>query len=144
MPENLPEKIPGTGLREGTRWILISGAIFALLAVLLGAFAAHALDGILDANGQQLWHKATNYQMVHALGLVALGLLFQWRLMADSYLKTAAVSFAIGVILFSISLYLLSLTGIRWLGAVVPFGGTAFILGWASLILGLLKTRPND
>ncbi|CAM3477090.1 DUF423 domain-containing protein [Parendozoicomonas haliclonae] len=105
--------------------------VFGFLAVALGAFGAHALDGVLTAYQQDIWQKAVNYQMFHtvALGLVCV-------LMARSQSKSllfAARFFSAGTILFSGSLYILALTGISKLGMVTPFGGVAFLAGWAML-----------
>lgn len=116
---------------------LISGAVFGLLSVALGAFGAHALKNSLDAYGRDIYEKAVLYQMFHALALLAVGLLqkfypqLSWQL--------AGWGFLAGIVLFSGSLYLLAVTGTKWLGAVTPFGGVAFLVGWGWLLYTLSK-----
>lgn len=104
-------------------------------AVLLGAFGAHALRGVLDARGSELWRTAVDYHVWHALALaVAVGL---GRGRSG---RLAAAAFTVGIVLFSGSLYALALGVPRWVGIITPFGGVAFILGW--LALGwALRTR---
>lgn len=106
------------------------GAIHAFLAVAAGAFGAHGLQKILDEYALKIWNTGATYHMTHALALVALGILE--RQMGQS-LKVPHFAFGIGILLFSGSLYALALTRISVLGAVTPFGGTAFLVGWASL-----------
>lgn len=104
-------------------------------AVLLGAFGAHALRGVLDARDAELWHTAVDYHVWHALALaVAVGL---GRGRGG---RLAIFSFATGVTLFSGSLYALALGAPRWVGVITPFGGLALVIGW--LALGwALRTR---
>lgn len=104
-------------------------------AVLLGAFGAHALRGVLDARGAELWHTAVNYHAWHALALaVAVGL------GRGRSRCVAMVAFAVGIVLFSGSLYALALGAPRWVGIITPFGGLAFVAGW--LAFGwALRTR---
>ncbi|TPG05509.1 DUF423 domain-containing protein [Rhodanobacter glycinis] len=106
-------------------------------AVLLGAFGTHALQGVLDASHSELWHTAVNYHVWHALALalvVGLGCGRSGRF--------AAAAFAIGIVLFSGSLYALALGAPRWTGIITPFGGLALIAGW--IALGLSISRGND
>ncbi len=99
-------------------------------AVLLGAFGAHALRGILDTQGSELWHTAVNYHMWHALALaVVVG--------RGRSARVAVFAFALGIVLFSGSLYALALGAPRWTGIITPFGGLAFISGWIALGLSL-------
>ncbi|TAM31015.1 MAG: DUF423 domain-containing protein [Rhodanobacter sp.] len=101
-------------------------------AVLFGAFGAHALRGVLDADHRELWHTAVEYHFWHAL---ALGLaVWAGRGRAG---RCAVAAFAIGIVLFSGSLYALALGAPRWTGIVTPFGGVAFIVGWIALGLTL-------
>ena len=101
-------------------------------AVLFGAFGAHALRGVLDADHRELWHTAVEYHFWHAL---ALGLaVWAGRGRAG---RCAVGAFAIGIVLFSGSLYALALGAPRWTGIVTPFGGVAFIVGWVALGLTL-------
>jgi uncharacterized membrane protein YgdD (TMEM256/DUF423 family) len=120
------------------RTFFIIGAVSAGLAVLAGAFGAHGLKDTLGA-ALGTYEKAVWYQMVHALAMFAVVLaLGRWPL-SSRMLNTAGWLFLAGSILFSGSLYLLSLTGIRWLGAITPLGGVAFALGWLLLALGAWK-----
>ena len=101
-------------------------------AVLFGAFGAHALRGVLDADHRELWHTAVEYHFWHAL---ALGLA-AW-VGSGRAGRCAVAAFAIGIVLFSGSLYALALGAPRWTGIVTPFGGVAFIVGWIALGLTL-------
>lgn len=116
---------------------LISAAAFGLLSVALGAFGAHALKEVLGDYGKSIYEKAVHYQMFHALALLGVGIL--QHNFKEINLAPAGWGFFIGVLLFSGSLYLLSLTGARWLGIITPFGGASFIIGWGWLIYGLGK-----
>ena len=105
--------------------------------VLLGAFGAHALRGVLSAQNGELWHTAVSYHVWHALALmlaVAVG--------AGRGGRVASGAFALGIVLFSGSLYALALGAPRWVGIVTPFGGLAFIVGWIALGLSL-SARPD-
>ena len=114
------------------------GAGFALLAVATGAFAAHAFKERLTAEMLAIFEIGARYQMYHALGLIAVAWASsQW----NSQLTTAAGWFFVaGIVIFSGSLYVLSLTGIRQLGAITPIGGLAFIIGWLCLIWGAMRS----
>ena len=113
------------------RQFVFLGAINGFMAVAFGAFAAHALKDLLSAGLLEVFRTGVEYQGMHALALVAVGLL--GRDDSDRALNLAGWAFATGILLFSGSLYILALTDIRWLGAVTPFGGTAFLLGWGAL-----------
>jgi len=116
---------------------LLSGAVFGLLSVALGAFGAHALEETLDAYGKEIYEKAVLYQMFHALALLAVGVLH--KLYPQMSLHISGWGFSIGILLFSGSLYVLAVTGAKWLGAITPFGGLAFLAGWGWLIFALFK-----
>lgn len=119
------------------RGFLMLAAFFGFTGVALGAFAAHGLKSRLSAEYLAIFHTGVTYQLVHALALLAVALLatqIPGRLMT-----WAGASFAIGILLFSGSLYLLTLTGVSKLGIVTPFGGLAFLVGW--LCLGLAAWR---
>ena len=121
------------------RGFLMLAAFFGFTGVALGAFAAHGLKSRLSAEYLAIFHTGVTYQLVHALALLAVALLatqIPGRLMT-----WASASFAIGILLFSGSLYLLTLTGVSKLGIVTPFGGLAFLIGW--LCLGLAAWRLN-
>jgi uncharacterized membrane protein YgdD (TMEM256/DUF423 family) len=110
-------------------WVRV-GALLGFLGVALGAFGAHGLKGRLDSLGTAAaYQTAVEYHMVHALALLAVGLLVNPS-HRNPPLAVAGWSFLAGVTLFSGSLYLLSVTGVRALGAVTPFGGVAMLVGW--------------
>ena len=108
---------------------IVFGSLNAMLAVILGAFGAHALRGRLPAVMLAVWHTAGQYHFLHALGLIAVGLLAVHS-PGKSLLKTAGWLMFAGIVLFCGSLYLLAVTQVRWLGFITPFGGVAFILSW--------------
>lgn len=111
-------------------WLMIA-AINGFLAVAAGAFAAHGLQGHLDAHAREIFETGARYHMYHAL---ALGLAaFAMRGPGSGAAQTAAAFFLAGIVLFSGSLYLLALTGARPLAFVTPVGGVAFLIGWAAL-----------
>lgn len=110
-----------------------------MLAVMIGAFAAHGLKQVLDAYSLGLIETAVRYQMYHAIALLIVSVISAVPLISPRWLKLAAITFILGIVLFSGSLYLLALSGIKWLGAVTPLGGIAFILGWLALIIAALK-----
>ena len=113
------------------RRLVAIGALSAGLGVAAGAFGAHSLKDILDQHLLDVYEKATRYQMYHAFGMVLSGLAVQfWR---DAGAAKAGWLFLGGTLLFSGSLYGVSLLGVRWLGAVTPIGGLLFIAGWVML-----------
>ena len=115
------------------------GAGFALLAVAIGAFAAHALKTKLSEEMLAIFEVGARYQMYHALGLIAVAWAFsQWN---SQFVFVAGWLFVAGIVIFSGSLYTLSLTGIRQLGAITPIGGLAFIIGWFLLVLAALRSQ---
>jgi len=120
------------------RTTLLFGASFGCAAVLIGAFGAHALKETLSATGRvDTFELAVKYQFYHALALLLTGLLMgQFN---PKFLRHSATSFSLGILFFSGSLYILSLTGQKILGAVTPIGGLLFILGWVFLIIGVTK-----
>lgn len=113
------------------------GAGFALIAVITGAFAAHTLKPKLSPDMFQVFEVAVRYQMYHALGLIAVAwAASQW---SGQLITAAGWLFVAGVVIFSGSLYVLSLTGVRWLGAITPIGGVAFIIGWGCLLWAVIR-----
>ena len=122
-----------------SRSALVAGALFAALAVVLGAFAAHGLKQVLDSYYLGIFETAVRYQMYHAIGLLFVGVLAIVSAFPTGWLRLAAIAFILGIVLFSGSLYLLALSGIKWLGAVTPLGGLAFISGWLALLVAALK-----
>jgi uncharacterized membrane protein YgdD (TMEM256/DUF423 family) len=131
-------------------WFRI-GAILGFLSVAAGAFGAHGLEQMFKAPGSvespsdtkasperrlEVFQTGAQYHMYHALALVALGLLLAHSPSAPGLAASVAGwSFLLGIALFSGSLYALGLTGLRWLGAITPFGGVAFLVGWVALAL---------
>ncbi|KAB7627814.1 DUF423 domain-containing protein [Alkalilimnicola sp. S0819] len=120
------------------RLLLTAGALLAALGVALGAFGAHALRARLSERMLAVWETAVQYQLVHALGLMAVGLLML-QLGQGGLLRWSGGLMLAGVVLFSGSLYLMCLGGPRWLGPVTPLGGVAFIAAW--LLLALVVWR---
>jgi uncharacterized membrane protein YgdD (TMEM256/DUF423 family) len=118
---------------------LLLGALAGAAGVLLGAFGAHALKARLTPELLATWQTAVQYHFWHALALVAVGLV-ALHLPASAALKWAGWLMLAGIVLFSGSLYVLALSGVRWLGAVTPFGGTAWIVAWLLLALAVLKS----
>jgi uncharacterized membrane protein YgdD (TMEM256/DUF423 family) len=113
----------------------VLGALLAFLAVAAGAFGAHALRGRLAPDLVEVFETAVRYQMYHALALLAVAWVNErWPTTASA---VAGWLFVAGIVLFSGSLYVLSLSGQRWLGAVTPLGGLAFLAGWLVLAWAL-------
>jgi uncharacterized membrane protein YgdD (TMEM256/DUF423 family) len=117
-------------------WLVIA-AVNGVLAVASGAFGAHGLQGRIDAHGLEIWETGARYHMYHALamGLAA----FAIRGASAGAAQAAAIFFLVGIVLFSGSLYVLAVTGIRGLGIVTPFGGLAFLVGWGALAYAATK-----
>ena len=118
-----------TGTMIRLFWML--GCAFAFLAVGAGAFGAHALRTRLEADLLAVFETAVRYQMYHALAL--LGVAWAAAEWPDSGAGAAGWLFTMGIVIFSGSLYVLTLTGVRWLGAVTPLGGLALLAGWVML-----------
>lgn len=116
---------------------LLVGAVYGGLGVVLGAFGAHALKARLEPAMLATWDTAVLYQLVHALALLLVALLA--RTTSLTGLSVAMWSFAIGVLLFSGSLYVLALGGPRWFGPVTPLGGVAFIVGWMAIVVAVVR-----
>lgn len=118
---------------------LIIGSIYGGLAVMIGAFGAHALKGLLESTGRtETFETAVKYQFYHAFALILLGILMiNFKHNVYNY---AGYSFIIGTLIFSGSLYILCLTGFTKLGMITPIGGVFLIAGWALLLFGIIKT----
>lgn len=122
-----------------TRKFLILGGINAFLAVALGAFAAHTLEKHLDESMLDVFQTGTQYQMYHALGLIAIALIGD-RIGSPKLINRAGWLLTVGIILFSFSLYALALSGVKPLGAITPFGGVSFLAGWTCVIVAAWKS----
>ena len=125
-----------------SRFFLIGGLIFLILAVSLGAFGAHSLKAILSLKQLQTWSTATDYHFYHALGLIGLGI-WSDRLKTSRFVTMSELFLMLGILLFSGSLYLLSLTGITIFGMVTPAGGIFFLFGWFFWIVAVLKDQKS-
>ena len=132
--------------------IIACGAISAALAVAIGAFGAHALEGRVSADMLANYDTGARYHFYHSLGMIVVGLLALFRASAGSEagreahlpgaltgLRWSAALMLAGIVLFSGSLYTMALTDMRWLGAVTPFGGVAFLAAWGLLAWGALE-----
>ncbi|CAH2713990.1 hypothetical protein BACCIP111895_01144 [Neobacillus rhizosphaerae] len=117
---------------------IIVGAINAFLAVALGAFGAHGLKDRLDAHYLEIWKTGVTYQMFHATGILIIGILLG-KVGVSSLFNWSGWLMLIGIILFSGSLYLLSLTKIGVLGAITPIGGVCFLAAWVLMIVATVK-----
>jgi uncharacterized membrane protein YgdD (TMEM256/DUF423 family) len=114
------------------------GSVGAFLSVALGAFGAHGLRGRISDAMLSIYQTGVHYQLFHSLALVLVGLLSE-RLAAAGWVAGAGALFVVGIVLFSGSLYALSLTGTSMFGLVTPFGGLAFLLGWLLLAAAAVK-----
>jgi len=109
-------------------WV-VYGSLALLVGVALGAFGAHALAGRLSPESRHLYQTAVFYHLIHGLGLLAVGWVATVK-PTESLVRNAGWAFLVGIVLFSGSLYLLSVTGIKKLGMITPIGGLAFLFGW--------------
>ena len=119
-------------------WFAI-GAIAAAIGVMLGAFGAHALKPRVDEDLLSIFEIGVRYHMYHALALLAVAWAAgRWP---GNWVNTSGWLFVIGILIFSGSLYLMALSGARWLGAITPIGGLCFILGWIALAMAALRSN---
>ena len=125
-------------MAAGAKLFLALGGAAAFLAVALGAFGAHALKGRIPAEMLAVWHTAVEYHIFHSLGLLAVGLLAA-QLPDSALLRWSGWMMLAGILLFCGSLYVLALSGERWLGAVTPLGGLAFLAAWAMFVMAVLQ-----
>jgi len=115
-------------------WIVIGG-VFGFLGVALGAFGAHGLSDVLSASMLSIYKTGVNYQLIHSVVILAIGLA------GESRFFNAATFFALGIVLFSFSLYIYSITGITAVAMVTPFGGLCFLAGWVMVIISGIKKK---
>ena len=121
---------------------LLLGAINTFLCIALGAFGAHGLKNILSSEMLTIFHTGVQYHLYHALGLLIIGLLL------SNYAQSRLIALSgwlmlLGIVLFSVSLYLLSLTEINSFGMITPFGGVSFLIAWAVLIIAIWKENST-
>ncbi len=121
-------------------WTAI-GAFLMALAVCLGAFGAHGLKSRLDAYSMSVYEKAVFYHFVHALGILLVALLARTGAISLAGQTRVAWLLAIGIAIFSGSLYALAISGVRMLGAITPIGGLAFIAGWLVLVYEAVRAQ---
>ena len=132
-----------------TKLFLMAAALSGALSVALGAFGAHGLrarveSGALEPRLLDVWHTAAQYQMYHALALCAVAWVITQHTAGGSNTPgvVAGWAFIVGTLLFSGSLYTMTLTGVRWLGAITPLGGAAMIVGWIALAIASYRLHP--
>ena len=123
---------------QRTFWML--GCGFGFLAVAAGAFGAHALRARLGTEMLAVWETAARYQMYHALALLVVAFAAG---RAGGGWALAGWLFTAGIVVFSGSLYVLALSGVRWLGAITPLGGLCFLAGWVALLLAGIRASPS-
>jgi uncharacterized membrane protein YgdD (TMEM256/DUF423 family) len=120
-----------------------TAAILGFLSVGIGAFGAHGLAATLESLGRaETFETAVKYQFYHSLAILAVGIL-QLKFPQNRILGWASAIFLAGILIFSGSLYILSLTGTTWLGAITPFGGLAMMIGWILIFLGINKEKKH-
>jgi uncharacterized membrane protein YgdD (TMEM256/DUF423 family) len=129
---------PAKGILIMTRMLIAAGAIGAALSVMLGAFGAHALKSRLPPEILATFQTGVQYQFYHALGLILIGIIAQFT-RASAILTASGALMLAGILLFSGSLYVICLTGLRGFGLVTPIGGVAFIAAWLLLAVGVIS-----
>jgi uncharacterized membrane protein YgdD (TMEM256/DUF423 family) len=117
---------------------IILGSLNAFLAVALGAFGAHGLQNKLTEQMLATYETGVKYHMIHALGLILIGIISRYT-SGSVLINWSGWLICAGIVLFSGSLYLLSIGGIRWLGAITPLGGLCFLAGWLLLAVAAFK-----
>lgn len=120
-----------------SKTILLTASVLLALAVAVGAFGAHGLKAHISGEMLQIYKTGVEYHFYHAIGILIIGVLS--ISMPSGLLNWSFIFLAAGILLFSGSLYLLAFTGIKWLGAITPFGGISFIAGWVMLFLAVWK-----
>jgi uncharacterized membrane protein YgdD (TMEM256/DUF423 family) len=128
-------------INTSARLFLLLGSLNMALVVMLGAFGAHGLKNVLSPAMLTVYQTGVHYHALHALGLLALAAVAcHWP---SSWLRRAAWWLLAGIILFSGSLYTLSISGVRALGMITPLGGMAFIIGWLMVVIGAWRAEAS-
>ncbi|MEE9303814.1 MAG: DUF423 domain-containing protein [Thiotrichaceae bacterium] len=122
------------------KFFLLAGCVTGLLAVVLGAFGAHGLEKIVEPKILETYQTGVQYQFYHSFALITAGM-FAHFWPETKHFNAAGISFLIGIIIFSGSLYLYTLTGNKVFGMITPLGGLSFIFGWGLLIIALWKSK---
>jgi len=125
--------------RRARRWLGI-GSVFGFLSIAFGAFGAHGLEGFLDTSAMATYDTAARYQMYLSLVLLCVGII-QAMFPSRSF-TFPGIAFSVGILLFSGSLYALSLTSLWWFGMITPFGGIAILVGWVLFFLNIVRNCP--
>ncbi len=125
-------------LMKAYKVLIILGVLCSLFGVVIGAFGAHGLENILAKNGYtSTFETGVKYQFYHSFGLILIGFLLQKN--ENKLLLTSGMLMFLGILLFSFSLYVLAITGIKYLGIITPFGGVLFVVSWILLLIYLVK-----
>ena len=133
--------VKGDAIMTGIGWLRVA-AVLGFLGVAIGAFGAHGLKERLEALGTSAtFQTGVHYHFYHTFAMLAVGLIFRSAPVSMAG-NVAGWGFLVGVVIFSGSLYVLATTGIRWLGAITPFGGVAFLIGWAALAVAANAGNP--
>lgn len=119
------------------KFVVMMGAVLGMVGVGAGAFGAHGLEGRIEPDLLEVWETAARYQMYHAAALFGVAWLIQQT--GSAWASAGAWAMVAGVLVFSGSLYVLALSGVRWLGAITPIGGLALILGWFCCLMAALQ-----
>lgn len=130
------------GAPSSARRLLALGASLLGCSVIIGAFGAHGLKDIILEH-RETFHTGVFYQFIHSIGVMLVGLLLLLETIELKAAKRIALLFTVGILLFSGSLYALSITKLKLLGAITPFGGIAFIVGWFLLAIKLHLKKSN-
>jgi len=125
-----------------TRKFALYGAVFMALAVALGAFGAHGLKNVVTKEMLVIYHTGVEYQFYHALGLFCVA--FVAHFSKTKNVSIAGHSMVFSIVIFSGSLYIMTFTGVKILGAITPIGGVAFIVAWTLLTFEILKNFPKE
>ena len=124
---------------HSAKLFMVLGALNAFLSVLFGAFGAHALKTRLSVEMMSVYHTGNQYHFYHALGLLLVGVIAT-QLPESALLRSSGWLMQAGIVLFSGSLYVLAISGVRWLGAITPIGGLAFLTAWLLLAMAVWRS----